>query len=337
MGVDIEGLKNDQYRVGVDVSQTLYDGGAIGSEREVARAQGRVDAASLDVRMHAVKSRVNEMYFAILLLDDRIRLGNDHTTVLKSNEQKLLSMYNRGTAAQSDYLSVKAERLRSEQQVAQMTSQRLTLLRSLSTFCSLAIDTLIMPDASMPSSVVNRHPELDYYDATIQLADAREKELASRVLPRINLFAQGYYGYPGYNMFEDMMRHRFTLNGMVGVKVTWNIGAFYTRGNDKARLQIMRSTAESNRAAFLLNNDLEQIRHDDEYELYSRLLSSDREIVDLRTSVRKSAESRLDHGIIDVHDLIKETAAEHEALVQMSLHNIEMVKRIYDIKLTTNN
>ena len=31
LGIDMKGLKKDQYRVGIDVQQTIYDGGAIRS------------------------------------------------------------------------------------------------------------------------------------------------------------------------------------------------------------------------------------------------------------------------------------------------------------------
>ena len=40
MGVNVKGLKKDQYRVGIDVQQTIYDGGVIGSQKRIAREQG---------------------------------------------------------------------------------------------------------------------------------------------------------------------------------------------------------------------------------------------------------------------------------------------------------
>ena len=33
MGIDMKGLKKDQYRVGIDVQQTIYDGGVISSQK----------------------------------------------------------------------------------------------------------------------------------------------------------------------------------------------------------------------------------------------------------------------------------------------------------------
>ena len=57
----------------------------------------------------------------------------------------------------------------------------------------------------------------------------------------------------------------------------------------------------------------------------------------MRSSVRKAAESKLAHGIIDVNDLLKEINAENNAQVQKSIHEIEMLKEMYNLKITTNN
>ena len=156
-------------------------------------------------------------------------------------------------------------------------------------------------------------------------------------MPRLSVFAQGYYGYPGYNMFEDMMRHDWSLNGIIGARLTWNIGALYTRKNDRAKIQLQREKAMSNRDVFLFNNNMEQIQQNEDIERYKQLMSDDEERISLRSRVRRAAESKLAHGIIDVNDLVKEINAENSARVQQSIHEIEMLKEIYDLKFTTNN
>jgi len=61
------------------------------------------------------------------------------------------------------------------------------------------------------------------------------------------------------------------------------------------------------------------------------------EIIELRHQIRLSAESKLAHGIIDVNDLVKELNNENAARVQQSIHEIEMLKEMYNLKYTTNN
>ena len=339
MGLNMKGLKKDQYRIGIDVNQTVYDGGVIRSQKEIAQRQGAIEEAQTEVTMYQVRSRVNEMYFALLLLDEQITLNADLQELLSSSEKKLESMFKHGTAAESDYLSVKAERLNVVQQATNLQAQRRTLAMMLSTFCGIEVQQVQKPVqySAMSSKQSMQRPELKVIEAQLRLADAQEKSLDAALMPKVGVFAQGFYGYPGYNMFDDMMRHRWSLNGMVGARLSWNIGALYTRKNDKAKIQLQREMAATSRDVFLFNNNLEQMQQNENMERYRRLMADDDEIIALRSSVRKAAESKLAHGIIDVNDLLKEINAENSAQVQKSIHEIEMLKEMYNLKITTNN
>jgi len=337
MGIEMEGLRKHQYRVGIDVQQTIYDGGAIKQNAEVARQQGELQSAINETNMYQVRKRVNEMYFGLLLLDKQIALNKDLQALLDANEKKLLSMVNGGTAAESDYLNVKAERLNVTQQLTSIEAQRQAVARMLEAFCGIEINSPQKPDSLLHyDQESNQRPELKAIDAQLRLSDAQEKALDAALKPKLGVFAQGYYGYPGYNMFEDMMRRQSTWNGMIGARLTWNIAPLYTRKNDKAKIQLQRETAESNRAVFTFNNNLEQIQQHENILRYRKLMADDEEIIALRTSIRKAAESKLSHGIIDVNDLVKEINAENVAKIQQTVHEIEMLKEIYDLKYTTN-
>lgn len=336
MGLDMKGLKRDQYKIGVDVNQVIYDGGVIQSQKELAQRQGAVQEAQTAVTLYQVRQRVNEMYFALLLLNEQILLNNDLQELLNANEKKLSSMFKRGTAAESDYLSVKAERLKVIQQATNMESQKRTLQMMLSTFCGLEVKEPVKP-AAMEVGTMGSRPELRLVDAQLSLADAQEKMLSASLKPKFSVFASGYYGYPGYNMFQDMMSRSWSLNGMIGARLTWNIGALYTHKNDKEKILLQRELAENSREVFLFNNRLEQLQQNEDINRYRQLMAADEEILSLRSSVRKAAESKLAHGIIDVNDLVKEINGENAARVQRTVHEIEMLKEIYDLKYATNN
>ena len=338
MGIAMKGLKKDQYRVGIDVQQTVYDGGDISSKKQIARWQGKVQEAQTEVTLYQVRRRVNEMYFSLLMLEEQMQLNRDLQELLAGNERKLQAMVKGGTAAASDWQNVRAERLNVVQQATSLESQKRMLTALLSAFCGMEVKSLRKPEvtATLLQPRVKR-PEMRLFDAQQRLADAQERGLNAALMPRIGLFAQGYYGYPGLNMFEDMMRHQWSLNGVIGARLTWNIGALYTRKNDKAKLRLQHEVTESNREVFLFNNRLEQIQQQEEIARYRKLMADDEQIIALRLAVRKAAESKLAHGIIDVNDLMREINQENAARVQQSMHEIEMLKEIYDNKFTTNN
>ena len=336
MGLNMKGLSKDQYKIGIDLQQTIYDGGAISSQRNIAQKEGKVQEAQTETNLYQVRRRVNEMYFSLLLLNEQIQLNEDVKTLLLSSEKKLSAMVKGGTAATSDLDNVRAERLSVEQQNENLKQQKLMLQRMLSVFCGLEVNNTQKPAPVQIASSVNHRPEMRLYNSQLELTEAKEKALDTQLRPKLGLFAQGFYGYPGLNMFEDMMNRKWSLNGIVGIKLSWNVSAFYTHKNDKARLSAQREMIENAREVFLFNNKLEEIQQNENINRYQTMMKSDDEIIVLRTNVRKAAESKLTHGIIDVISLLREINNENAAKTQQSIHEIDMLKEMYNLKYTNN-
>ena len=336
MGLNMKGLTKDQYKIGVDLQQIIYDGGAIGSQRSIARQEGKVQEAQTEANLYQVRKRVNEMYFSLLLLDEQIRLNDDVKALLLSSEKKLAAMVKGGTAATSDFDNVKAERLSVAQQNESLKSQRQMLLRMLSIFCDIEVSNPEKPAAVEASASASNRPEIRLFNNQLKLTEVQEKALDTKLRPTLGLYAQGYYGYPGLNMFEDMISRKWSLNGIVGIKLSWNIGALYTHKNDKAKLKAQRELIENAREVFLFNNNLEQIQQTENVSRYRTMMQGDDEIIALRTNVRKAAESKLAHGIIDVNSLLREINNENAAKTQQAIHEIDMLKEMYNLKYTNN-
>ena len=336
MGLNMKGLTKDQYKIGVDLQQIIYDGGAIGSQRSIARQEGKVQEAQTETNLYQVCKRVNEMYFSLLLLDEQIRLNDDVKALLLSSEKKLAAMVKGGTAATSDFDNVKAERLSVTQQNESLKSQRQMLQRMLSVFCGIEVSNPEKPAAVEASASASNRPEIRLFDNQLKLAEVQEKALDTKLRPTLGLYAQGYYGYPGLNMFEDMISRKWSLNGIVGIKLSWNVGALYTHKNDKAKLKAQRELIENAREVFLFNNNMEQIQQTENVSRYRTMMQGDDEIIALRTNVRKAAESKLAHGIIDVNSLLREINNENAAKTQQAIHEIDMLKEMYNLKYTNN-
>ena len=336
LGINMKGLSKDQYKVGIDLQQTIYDGGTISSLRSVARQEEKVQKAQVETNLYQVRKRVNEMYFSLLLLNEQIKLNDDVKALLLSSEKKLANMLKGGTIATSDFENIRAERLSVEQQNESLKSQQQMLQHLLSTFCGIKVSNVQKPAPFETTISTNKRPEMLLFDYQLQLSSIKEKALNSQVRPKLGIFAQGFYGYPGLNMFEDMMNRKWSLNGMVGVKLSWNIGALYSLKNDKAKLRLQREMTENAREIFLFNNQLEEIQQNENIKRYHTMKQTDDEIIMLRTNIRKAAESKLAHGIIDINNLLREINNENAAKIQQTIHDIEMLKEMYNLKYTNN-
>ena len=336
LGINMKGLSKDQYKVGIDLQQTIYDGGTISSLRSIARQEEKVQKAQVETNLYQVRKRVNEMYFSLLLLNEQIKLNDDVKALLLSSEKKLASMLKGGIIATSDFENIRAERLSIEQQNESLKSQQQMLQHLLSTFCGIKVSNVQKPAPFETTISMNKRPEMQLFDNQLKLSSIKEKALNTQIRPKLGIFAQGFYGYPGLNMFEDMMNRKWSLNGIAGIKLSWNIGALYSLKNDKAKLRLQREMTENAREIFLFNNQLEEIQQNENIKRYHTMKQTDDEIIMLRTNIRKAAESKLSHGIIDINNLLREINNENAAKIQQTIHDIEMLKEMYNLKYTNN-
>ena len=116
----------------------------------------------------------------------------------------------------------------------------------------------------------------------MRLADTQQQLLKSRLLPVLSIFAQGYYGRPGYNLFEDMQRRQLSFNALAGARLSWSLSSLYTRRNDLHQLAVQREEAENARELFLLNNQMEEAQQQAHIAGRRKVMQADDEIVSLR-------------------------------------------------------
>ena len=331
-GMSIYGLNEWQYKIGADINQNIWDGGASKTERKIERAEDAERQAALDVQLYAIRERVEDLYFGILLIEEQTEQTRNMQTLLQSNLDKLQSMFENGTAMQSDVDMVEAQYLSVAQQLTQAESSAKSYRKVLEIFTgkSLVGQELVKPDTSIPQDLLPDRPELKHFEAQLQTNEARIASITASTMPKIGLFAQAYYGY------ESMMNRDLSFNILAGVKVSWNIGAFYTKKNNRRKLRLSSDNIEVERDVFLFNTNMQtrlQLDHID--ELKAIMKKNDR-IVELRTNVRKAAESQLDNGVIDATDLLTKLTDEKQARLNASYQEIQLLQSIYQLKYTLN-
>ena len=152
-----------------------------------------------------------------------------------------------------------------------------------------------------------------------------------------NFFANGFYGNPGLDYIENMMNPQWSWNYMIGVTMRWNIGGLYTRKNDLRKLELQEKSISNERDVFLFNSNISANRKKEEIAEYENLVKDDDGIIELRESIRKAAETKLDNGIIDVTDLLQKITDENSAKLNKAYHEIQRLKAIYELKEITNN
>lgn len=338
-GVDMEGLSKDQYKVQLNISQTIWDGGYSKAQREAVKAQQEVSKLTLDKDMEALKTRINQMYFGILVMESNLRTNLYMDTLMTANMKSVESAVRNGAALQSDIDNIKVELLTLRQQRQQLENTVRTYKDMLAIMIGRKIEdseVFEIPEVMLVDPKQNLRTELMLFDAQIREIETQKKMLNVAVMPKFALFAQGWYGKPGLNIFDDMVYNRMSWNGMAGITLQWDISGFYTRKNDMRKINLSQKSVELQRDVFKWNTDIQQTQIQKEIDRMYDLKASDDEIVRLRESVRKASESKYRNGVITVNDLLRDIINENNAIVERSRHELELLKNIYDLKVVLN-
>lgn len=336
-GVSLRGLDKDQYKVALEVNQTIWDGGQSQADRRVIEATADEHRQATEVDLYAVKGRVNDLYFGILLLEERLGQTDLTIALLQSNLNKVRSLVTNGVAMQTDADAVEAELLSIQQQRVQIEASRESYRRMLELFIGQRLaERLERPELVEEISGESARPELAWIDAQQERLAAQELSVKSATRPRFGVFAQGYYGYPGLDYFAGMVSTDWTWNALIGVKMSWNFGAYYTKKNRLSNLRVAQQQLDIQRDVFLFNTDLQVAEEQGNISRLRRALADDDRIVALRRSVREAAESKLRNGVIDTNDLLRKITDEASARSARSLREVELLKAICELKYTIN-
>lgn len=320
--------KNTLYGGMIQVSENVYDGGAISTRKNLAKADANVSSEQLNVTMYDINARIDQLFFGTLLIDEQLKQNHLLQEDLALSRKSIEGMMKNGIANQSDIDAIHVEQLNAAQQQRSLDIQRHSYLNMLGIFIGEQLNgetTLTRPSAEMPLSMEVNRPELKLFNAQSAQLNEREKALDVSLRPKFGVFAMGLLGNTGMEM---MKKSAF----MAGAKLTWNIGGLYTRKNDKKLIDVARRQIDANRETFLFNTHLQSTNEASIITDIREKLKTDDEIVTLRTNIRNKAERKVENGTLTVNEMLRQINAENEAKQAKALHEIQLLKEIYQLK-----
>jgi outer membrane protein TolC len=285
--------------------------------------------------MYALRGRVNDLFFGIILYDSQIEQIKVNLQELQRNLDKVTHFSELGFANESDIDVVKVEQITAEQHIIQLTTMRGAFVAMLGAFMGedLVPDIVLQkPDVVLVKEINNRL-ELQLFDATISAQKIQNMQILSKNMPKIGFFLQGGFARPGLNMFAP--NGKFYAIG--GVQVNWNFGNLYTIKNEKQIIENNINLIEINRKMFLLNQSIQIKQQNSVIEQYRKILISDDEIIRMRKTIYKASEAKTENGTMSISDLMRDLNMEHAAKAQKIVHEIQYIKALYDLKNLYNN
>lgn len=324
----------DQYRVVAELNQLIWDGGAISARRKNLEAGAEVEKQQLEREIYALRERVNNIYFGILLMLQQLQQQEILEKELKRNYDNVKSYMQNGLANEADLSTVKVEQLKAGQQRISLESSLEAYLKMLSVLAGDSLHagmTFLKPDAEPISPAINR-PELRLFNTQEQAIESQQRLLKAGKMPKLGAFAQGGYGKPGLNMFDNQFSPYF----LGGLRIMWNVGSLYTWKNEQQQIDLQKQVVATQRETFLHNLSVMITQQQVEIEKFRKTMQDDEEIIRHQILIRKAAEMKVENGTLSVSELMQAINAEEAAKRAKSLHEIQYLLSLYSLKHTTN-
>lgn len=337
MPFDIPGfdfnLPHDQYSLVGEVSQTIWDGGSTASKKRLLRADANIQSQQLEVTLYSIRQRVENIFLGILLIDKQIVQNEIVIKSLYRNRETVQAGIEHGVSYRSDLNIVDVNILNYKQTISALKSDRQAYIAMLGKLTGedLSQAQFVEPsiDLQIDTATLYR-PELKLYKAQLEQAQAQRQDLQSNLYPKLNLSLQGGIGRPGLNMLKNDFEPYYT----VGVKLQWNLGALYSRKNDIQKIAVQKERVKQEQETFILNTMLDVTDCLNEVHKAESVLEQDREIIRLREDIRQAGEEQYKQGVIMMTDLMDMIDDEFNAKVAESLHQVQLIMAICDLKNT---
>ena len=326
-------LPHDQYSLVGEVSQTIWDGGSTASKKRLVSADAKIQSKQLEVSLYGLRQKVENSFLGILLIDKQIAQNEIAVKSLYRNRESVLAGIEHGVSYQSDLSIVDVNILNYKQTISSLHADRQAYVDMLGRLTGedLSQAQFVEPPVDLPIDTATlARPELQLYKAQLEQTQVQRRDLQSNLYPKLNLALQGGIGRPGLNILKNEFEPYYT----VGVKLQWNLGALYSRKNDIRKIAVQKERIERQQEAFVLNTMLDVTDQLNEVHKAEQVLAQDREIIRLREEIRQAGEEQYKQGVIMLTDLMEMIDEEFNARVAQSLHQVQLVMAICDLKNT---
>lgn len=322
----------DQYKLTLDISQQLFDGGVTKNRKEIENSNLDIRQQQLELDFHHIKQQVSSVYFHINILKKNIDLITLMIDELSERLKTLLVSIENGVVLPENEYILRAEMLKIEQQRDELQYKLKAAVDVMEKMTGMEMN----PDAAflIPVNValydsVSERPELELFKFQKALIDKNTLLSQCRSRPRLFIFTQAGYGNPGLNMLND----EFDTYYIVGAGMSWNLVDWGENRNARRMGNLQKEAIDLNRENFdrnifiALRNELANI------EYYQSAIVKDEKMIKFKGKIKESAYSQLKNGTITATAYLMEANAELQARIQRESHRILMVQSIINYQL----
>ncbi len=332
-GLQFPVAPKDQYKVSLDINQTLYDAGMTKKQKEVEKTNVQTSVKQLKSDINQDKDFVKNLYFNILLLQESMKITSLSIGQLDVNRSVVQSGVDNGVLLSSDMDLLRVEVMKLRQNLAELENRRQAFLKILALKTGLQItdrDSFLLTGFDIPEKADLQRTELEVFDLKREVLGKSEDLLKSKRLPVLYAFGQFGYGKPGLNLLNN----QFNTYYIVGAGLKWNLWDWNQVKRDRSNLQMQSDMIGHQRDNFVMNIDDAMTQQMADIHTHHDNIAKFQQILSLRENITATYQSQLRNGTIKTNDFLQVLNAEKIARIQLASEKILLQKAIADYKFT---
>ena len=323
--IHIPTASKDQYKVYLDLKQTIWDGGLNKAKQLINETENAGNQQQVEVELYQLKEKVNQFYFTSFLVQENLNILGKKNGTLTERRKFMESAVKNGMALSSELDQLLAELLKTDQQVLELRNNRETVLSALAILTGKTVDQLQNMEMTTNPIVLDnqlKRPEIDLFAKQSDLLIANSEILKKQRNPKLFGFGQAGYGRPGLNMLNN----QFDTYYLVGVGFNWNVLDWKNTSRQRQVIKLQQEIVQTKQQTFVRNIDLATDQQNKQISQLSELLKTDQDLIVILERITKVSASKLENGVITTADYIQDLNAETTAKLTVETHKIQLLE-----------
>lgn len=328
-------VPKDQYKLSVDVSQRLWDGGSDRFARRQRAIERDLTIAQAEVDVFQVREVVTELFFKILLLDESERVLDAAGTDLQNRLRQSQAAVAEGAALRTTADQWQIQLWKNEQQFAGLQADRQALLEILAVWLGRdSVDFVLRSPLDAPPTLYFRfegrqeaphRPEYRLLEVQKSSLQLQSEALALRRQPRVEAFVQGGLGRPNpFNFFET----GFEPFALLGLRAQWTPLDWGNLGREREVLRLQMQSLDFQRRALDQRLSTPLYRDLGEQAKAEAQLQQDDQIIRLQEDIVRRAEAQVQNGVMTTTDYLAQLNLLTQARLLRVTHDIQLTQAL---------
>jgi len=335
--LDIPTIPQGQYRVNLNINETIWDGGLTSYSKDKANYDNLSNKQSVEVNLFKIKDIINQLFFTDFILTKNIHVLQSLKTTLDSNFKQMESLISNGVALKSSRDGIQIEIFKTNQKIEELKRDKIAARNMLGKW--IGSDVTLETELTIPEinnyqvSKYNR-PEYELFDLKSKQTETGENLLSAQLMPKFAAFFQAGYGAPNQLNFFKTKGSWYYL---AGLKMLWTPFDWSTSQKKREELELSRQIIDSEKGNFDLSLHISTIKDESDIKKFDETIRQDDAIINLQLEVVREKLSKLTNGTITSTEYITELNNLTQYQINKELHIIQQLNAKVNLLTKTGN